>query len=90
METQSAKVQTAFRLEESLLLRLKRKAKKEQKSLNSLVEEALCSIAPAEPEFPKLKHGLEVSDLVADMMTGILFSEAELAADGRLSYILGK
>ena len=44
-----SKVQTAFRLDEELLNRLKIKAKKENRSLNNYVETKLMEVAYDEP-----------------------------------------
>ena len=49
MQTVSARVQTAFRLDKELIRRLKIKAKKENRSLNNYVETALMSIVYDEP-----------------------------------------
>ena len=53
MET-IARTQTAFRLKESLLERLKWQAKREKKSLNAFVEEVLEEKVGREVVFPKL------------------------------------
>lgn len=53
METE-ARTQTAFRLKDSLLERLKWRAKREKKSLNAFVEEVLEEKVGRELVFPKL------------------------------------
>ena len=53
MET-VARTQTAFRLKDSLLERLKWRAKREKKSLNAFVEEVLEEKVGRELVFPKL------------------------------------
>ena len=53
MET-VARTQTAFRLKDSLLERLKWRAKREKKSLNAFVEEVLEEQVGREVVFPKL------------------------------------
>lgn len=49
MRATATKVQTAFRLDEELLKRLKIKAKKENRSLNNYVETKLMEVAYYEP-----------------------------------------
>ncbi|MBQ7194132.1 MAG: toxin-antitoxin system HicB family antitoxin [Bacteroidales bacterium] len=49
IRTSTSKVQTAFRLDQDLLRRLKIKAKKENRSLNNYVETILMDIAYDEP-----------------------------------------
>ena len=49
MGTTVTKVQTAFRLDEELLNKLKVKAKKENRSLNNYVETKLMEVAYDEP-----------------------------------------
>ena len=53
METE-ARTQTAFRLKDGLLERLKWQAKREKKSLNAFVEEVLEEQVGREVVFPKL------------------------------------
>ena len=91
METAN-RVQTAFRLEESLLRRLKKKAREQKKSLNSYVETLLMADVRDEPEFPKVSLPVRHSPRVTSML-GILpaaFSEEELLEDDKLAYILSK
>ena len=49
-----ARTQTAFRLKNSLLERLKENARRTNKSLNAYVEDALEDAVSWEPEYPKL------------------------------------
>ena len=90
MET-THRIQTAFRLDESLLRRLKKKARGQKKSLNSYVEALLMADVRDEPEFPKLSLPVKHSPRVTSLL-GILppFSEQELQEDDKLAYILGK
>ena len=85
------RIQTAFRLEESLLRRLKKKARERKKSLNSYVEAVLLSDVSDEPEFPELNLPVEHSPRVTSLL-GIVppFSEKQLQEDDKLAYILGK
>ena len=91
MQTTSKKIQTAFRIDENLLRRAKIRAKKEDRSLNSLVEEALERMVPAELVWPKVKIPDEIPpDVLALRLPGQLhFSEEEIAADYRLAHTLG-
>ena len=49
MQTVSTKVQTAFRLDQELIKRLKMKAKKDNRSLNNYVETILMDVVYDEP-----------------------------------------
>ena len=49
MQTVSTKVQTAFRFDRELINRLKKKAKKENRSLNNYVETILMDVVYDEP-----------------------------------------
>ena len=90
MET-PPRVQTAFRLEESLLRRLKKKAREQHKSLNSYVETVLSADVRDEPEFPKLSRPVRHSPRVTRMMDILpAFSEQDLLEDEKLAHILGK
>jgi hypothetical protein len=91
MQTTVNKVQTAFRIEEGLLRRAKLRAKREKRSLNSLVEEALERMVPAELEWPKIKIPKEISPeiLALRLPEGEWWTEEEIAADDRLAHILG-
>ena len=85
------RIQTAFRLEESLLNRLKKKASRQNKSLNSYVEALLKADVRDEPEYPKvtfpIPHSTRVSRMI-DILPG--FTDEELERDEKLAYILGK
>ena len=77
------RVQTAFRLDESLLNRLKRKAKRQNKSLKEDVRD--------EPVYPKVSFPIPHSARVSRMLDILpAFSEEELKEDDKLAYILGK
>ena len=91
MQTVSRKVQTAFRLDEGLLRRAKLRAKREKRSLNSMVEEALEKMCPAELEWPKIKIPKEVSPEIRALAfpEDFAFTEEEIAADDRLAHALG-
>ena len=89
MQTTSRKVQTAFRIDEGLLRRAKLRAKREGRSLNSMVEEALERMAP-EIEWPKVHIPDEISPEVLAMRLGpVHFTDEEIAADDRLAHSLG-
>ena len=85
------RIQTAFRLEESLLNRLKKKAGRQNKSLNSYVEALLKADVRDEQEYPKVSfpipHSARVSRML-DILPG--FTDEELQNDDKLAYILGK
>jgi len=90
MQTSTRKIQTAFRIDENLLRRAKLKAKREDRSLNSLVEEALERMVPSELEWPKVKISEEIKPEILAMQLGPLhFTEEEIAADDRLAHALG-
>ena len=81
------RVQTAFRLEESLLRRLKKKAQAQNKS----VEELFLADVRDEPEYPVVSFPVRHADCVTrmlDILPG--FSGEELQEDEKLAYILGK
>ena len=85
------RVQTAFRLEETLLNRLKRKAKSQNKSLNNYVEALLKEDVRDEPLYPKVSFPIPRSVRVSrmlDILPG--FTEEDLKEDDKLAYILGK
>ena len=88
----STRIQTAFRLDSNLVSRLKLKARRENKSLNKLVEETLLKTAPAELEWPKvefpLKPSLVVESLRIDNTLG--WTKEEIEADPKLEYLLTK
>ena len=91
MQTTSRKVQTAFRLDEALLRRAKLRAKRENRSLTNLMEEALERMVPAELEWPKIKGPIEISPetLALRLPGNITFTDEEIAADDRLAHALG-
>jgi len=90
MET-THRVQTAFRLEESLLRRLKKKAREQNKSLNSYVEALLLSDVRDLPEFPDVAFPVAHAPRVAQMLDILpAFTEQELRDDEKLAYLLGK
>lgn len=85
------KIQTAFRLEESLLNRLKKKASRQNKSLNSYVEALLKADVRDEPEYPKVTFPIPHSTRVSRMIDILpVFTDEELERDEKLAYILGK
>lgn len=85
------RIQTAFRLEESLLNRLKRKASRQNKSLNSYVEALLKADVRNEPEYPKVSFPIPHSARVSRMLDILpAFTDEELEKDEKLAYILGK
>ena len=59
-----ARTQTAFRLKDSLIIRLKHQARKENRSLNNLVEETLEKAVGREIEFPTLPSPEELEDFM--------------------------
>ena len=85
------RIQTAFRLEESLLNRLKSKAKRQNKSLNNYVEALLREDVRDEPLYPKVSFPIPHSARVSRMLDILPdFTEEELKTDEKLAYILGK
>ena len=91
MQTTTRKVQTAFRIDEGLLMRMKLRAKRSNRSLNSLVEEALERMCPAKFEWPKVRISDEISPEIMEMRLpeGFSFTEEEIATDNRLAHALG-
>lgn len=90
MYTAPRKIQTAFRLDEGLVSRLKLKARREKKSLNKLVEENLERLAPAEPEWPKVHFPIEIDPVFKKWELTKPITQEDLDADERLAYILSK
>ena len=88
----TARIQTAFRLDSRLVSRLKLKARRENKSLNRLVEECLMKVAPAELEWPKVKFPLKTDPVFDEIMfkTPLKFTREELDADPKLEYLINK
>jgi len=91
MQTTQTRVQTAFRLNADLLRRAKLRAKRENRSLNSLVEEALEKMVPEEFVWPKVVIPTEISPEILAMRLPeeIKFTDEEIAADERLAHALG-
>jgi hypothetical protein len=90
MET-TRRIQTAFRLDESLLNRAKKKASRQNKSLNSYVEALLRADVRDEPEYPKVPFPIRHSARVSRMLDILpAFTDEELKGDEKLAYILGK
>ena len=88
------KVQTAFRLPEDLIERLKRKARGRDMSLNAYVERLLLKDAPAELEFPKMDPNEPIlpSVMALGRHSGepLKFKPEELKDDPRLDYLAHK
>ena len=84
------RVQTAFRLDAALVMRLKRMARQEKKPLNTLVEESLMKVSPAELEWPKVTIPKKPTPFVKSLMLPHGFTKEEIEADERLAYILSK
>ena len=90
MET-TRRIQTAFRLDESLLNRAKKKASRQNKSLNSYVEALLKADVRSEPQYPEVSFPIPHSTRVSSMLDILpTFTEKDLAEDDKLAYILGK
>ena len=90
--TGSSKIQTAFRLDNQLINRLKRKARMQGVSLNTLVENELNRLAPPEPEFPIIDGAIELTEEVIALGSYIkeIPERAVLLNDERAQYILNK
>ena len=87
----SERRQTAFRLDKELLYLLKRRAKRQNKTLNTLVEETLRkSVADEMDGWPLIEGPVEVSEEVRKWHLKKILTAEEIAADDRLQYILGK
>lgn len=85
------RIQTAFRLEEPLLNRLKKKASLQNKSLNSYVEALLRADIRDEPQYPEVSFPVPHSARVSRMLDILpAFTDEELKGDEKLAYILGK
>lgn len=89
MQTGTRKIQTAFRLDEGLVGRLKLLARREKKSLNRLVEEQLERLAPAEPQWPKIKFPIKRDKFFENWQLPPIPPE-DIETDERLAYILSK
>ena len=85
------RVQTAFRLDAALVMRLKRRARAEKKSLNKLVEDVLLKESPAELQWPKVIIPAEPDPFLESLMVQHLnFTKEDIEADPKLEYLLGK
>ena len=90
METQTTRVQTAFRLTPELLARVKREARKEGVSVNRFVERTLEKAT--ELVFPKLPPDFKVDEELLRLAKAARIpmpSEEEIKNDPRLAHILG-
>ena len=85
----STRVQTAFRIEESLLKRLKKQARDDHKSLNRYVEDILGKAVP-EISFPKVTFPEELPASVTCLSKGIRTDVKALEEDERYAYIMSK
>lgn len=84
------KIQTAFRLDPNLLLRAKRQARRQEISLNRLVERAVESYL-GDAGTPSRAAVEPIPDWVVELSDGArAFSQQELEADDRLAYLLAK
>lgn len=88
MET--TRVQTVLRLSPELMARVKRRARRQNKSFNSYVEEILDRETAL--EFPVLPPDFEISEEIRNMACCKLTapSEEELANDPKLAYLWEK
>ena len=74
-----------------MLNRLKKKAGRQNKSLNSYVEALLKADVRGEPEYPKVSFPIPHSARVSRMLDILpAFTDEELEKDEKLAYILGK
>jgi hypothetical protein len=89
MET-TPRIQTAFRLPQGLLARIKREAKREGISVNAFVERTLDR--ETRLEWPRLPKDYKVSDEILSLHSFSLKypTEEELAQDPKLSYLWNK
>ena len=84
------KIQTAFRLDPNLLLRAKLQAKRQEISLNRLVERAVESYL-GDAGTPSRAAVEPIPVWVVELSDGArAFSQQELEADDRLAYLLAK
>jgi len=91
MQTNSRKIQTAFRLDANLLSRLKRKAKAKGQSLNAFVEDILTKATPADLQWPGAATIRDISPETRALTRNYKsFTDEELKEDDRLAYIFGK
>lgn len=87
---ESVRIQTAFRLPQDLVTRLKYKARQQKKSLNAFVQDLLEREAGS--TWPVLPEGFKVSDEIKGLRVASLPkpSERELDADPKLAYLWNK
>lgn len=90
MNTATAKVQTAIRLSPELMERVKRHAKREHRSFNSFVENALDRAT--EPVFPKIGPDFKVSDEILSLRATSFKRPPQevIDADPKLAYLVKK
>ena len=89
MRASSARIQTAFRLDQDLLERLRRQARLENRTLNSYVEIIL--LKAVQPELPQVEEGYQLSAETRKMCGFIPpITKEQLEKDDRLAYLLGK
>ena len=92
MTVSSAKVLTTIRLSPELMERVKRHAKREHRSFNSFVENALDRVT--EPVFPKfIGPDYKISDEIRRFQGSVHFkrpTQEELDADPKLAYLVEK
>ena len=82
------RVQTAFRLPESLIWRVKRKASKEGISVNSFVERTLAMAT--ELEWPVIPKDYKFEDNLSETQCCLRMPSMEkIKADPRMAHILG-
>jgi len=93
MET-TRNIQTAFRFREDLVLRLKKKARMKQMSINAYVEKVLeKDLEEDSGKYETIMNELQtlrLSDCLPVTSPGIKVSEKELEQDERMKYILEK
>ncbi|MBO4340500.1 MAG: toxin-antitoxin system HicB family antitoxin [Bacteroidales bacterium] len=85
----STKVQTVIRIPEELYVKAKYKAKQQNISFNSYMEQVLANAL--RPAIPKLPKDFKISPVV-ELFSGMLTppTEEQLAADDKLAYIWNK
>lgn len=90
MITASAKVLTTIRLSPELMERVKRHAKREHRSFNSFVENALDRVT--EPVFPKIGPDFRVSDEILSLRATSFKRPPQevIDADPKLAYLVKK
>ena len=89
MKTPTQKVQTGIRLTPELMERVKRSAKRENRSFNSYVEYVL--ERATEPVFPTIGPDFKVSDEVLALRASTSFKrppQEVIDADPKLAYLL--